>query len=212
MKLVFLGPPGAGKGTQAKKVRESKNIPHISTGDIFRENLKNETPIGLKARSYMESGGLVPDEIVIELVADRLERDDCKNGFLLDGFPRTLPQAKGLDEALGAKTEKLDRVVYFDTSDGVVISRLTGRRTCKECGAIYHVTNIPPKQEGACDKCGGELFQRVDDTEETVMERLETYVKETAPLIDCYREAGLLLEVSGDKDVEVLFAELEEKL
>jgi adenylate kinase len=212
MKLVFLGPPGAGKGTQAKKISDTKKILHISTGDIFRENLKKGTSLGLKAKSFMDKGGLVPDEIVLEIVMDRIAKTDCKNGYLLDGFPRTLPQAEGLDAALAARKEKLDRVVYFKTSDKAVIERLTGRRTCKGCGAIYHVKNIPPKKEGVCDKCGAELFQRSDDTEKTVLERLKTYKAETAPLIAHYKKAGKLLEVSGDKDVDILFAELDKTL
>jgi adenylate kinase len=212
VKLVFLGPPGAGKGTQAVKIAASKNIPHISTGDIFRENLKNETPLGLKAKEYMASGGLVPDGIVLEIVMDRLAKNDCEGGYLLDGFPRTLPQAKGLDDALAAKSEKLDHVIYFETSDNVVVERLTGRRTCRECGAIYHIKNIPPKVEGVCDKCSGELYQRDDDTLETVKNRLAVYREQTAELIDYYRRASVLMEVSGDKGVEELFTELDKRL
>lgn len=208
MKLVFLGPPGAGKGTQAVRIADKFEIPHISTGDIFRENLRNKTPLGLKAKEYMESGGLVPDELVIDIVMDRLKKDDCQSGYLLDGFPRTIPQAEGLDKGLGEKGESLDHVIYLKTSDEVVLERLTGRRSCVACGRIFHVTNIPPRQDGVCDSCGGELIQRSDDTEETVKNRLKVYYDETADLIEYYRNAGLLREMSGDKDVEDLYEDI----
>lgn len=183
LRTILLGPPGAGKGTQADRIVEKYNVPHISTGDIFRENIKNGTELGKKAQEYMNRGELVPDDLVVEIATDRLLKDDCKErGFLLDGFPRTVYQAQKLDEFLAANGQKLDKVIDLEVSEDVLMIRLTGRRVCKACGASYHVVNIPPKQEGICDKCGGELFQRADDNEETAKNRIDVYNKETAPL------------------------------
>ncbi|MFA6078994.1 MAG: adenylate kinase [Candidatus Omnitrophota bacterium] len=204
MKIILLGPPGAGKGTQSEVLRRMYKIPHISTGDILRESIKNALPLGLKAKSYMDKGELVPDQIVIDIVVDRLKADDTKKGFILDGFPRTVKQAVDLDAALVKISSSIDSVIYFETSEKVAIERLTGRRICKNCGANYHVRNIPPKKEGICDKCGQPLVQRPDDTEATVLNRLKVYEAQTRPLIDYYQKAGLLAKVSGDLGVEVL--------
>ncbi len=204
MKIILLGPPGAGKGTQSEVLRRAYQIPHISTGDILRESIKNSLPLGLKAKTYMEKGELVPDEIVVGIVVDRLKKDDAKKGFILDGFPRTVKQALDLDSALAKISSGIDMVIYFDTSAKVAIERLTGRRVCKNCGANYHVRNIPPKKEGICDKCGQSLIQRPDDTEATVLNRLKVYEAQTKPLIDHYQKAGLLTKVSGDLGVEDL--------
>lgn len=204
MKLVLLGPPGAGKGTQSVVLAKEHKIPHISTGDILREAVKNALPLGIKAKEYMDKGELVPDEVVIGIVADRLKMPDCTKGFILDGFPRTLKQAQGLDEALKAIRSNIDLVLYFETSSTVAVTRLTGRRVCKSCGFNYHVKNIPPKKEGICDKCGGDLFQRPDDKEETVLNRLKVYENQTKPLIDYYAAKNILKKVSGDLDVVAL--------
>jgi adenylate kinase len=205
MRLILLGPPGAGKGTQAEVLSKEYNIPHISTGDMLREAVAKRTPVGIKANAYMIKGELVPDEIVIEIVSQRLASPDAKGGFILDGFPRTKRQAESLDEALGKSGIPLDAAFYFDTTDSVVIKRLSGRRVCRSCGANFHVTNIPPKKEGICDFCGSALIQRPDDKEQTVKNRLEVYKKETAELIDYYRSKGILRTVSGDLDVKELF-------
>lgn len=204
MKLVLLGPPGAGKGTQSVILAKQYSVPHISTGDILREAVKNGTDLGAKAKSYMDKGELVPDDVVIGIVAERLKTADCKSGFLLDGFPRTLKQAEGLDAALKRIGSEIDLVLYFETSEQVAITRLTGRRVCKKCGFNYHIKNIPPKKAGICDKCGGELFQRPDDTEKTVRNRLVVYEQQTKPLIDYYTKQGVLKKVSGDLDVQEL--------
>ena len=205
MKLVLLGPPGAGKGTQSAVLSKKYNVPHISTGDILRESIKQGLPLGLKAKSYMDKGELVPDEIVTGIVVERIKKPDAKEGFLLDGFPRTLKQAEDLDKALTASSSKIDMVLYFATSPEVAIERLSGRRVCKSCGFNYHVKNIPPKKEGVCDKCGGELFQRPDDKEATVRNRLKVYEAQTKPLIDYYNKKSILKEVSGDMGVDELF-------
>ena len=205
MKLVLLGPPGAGKGTQSVVLAKRYKIPHISTGDILRESVKLAQPLGLKAKSYMDKGELVPDEIVTDIVVERLKKDDTKDGYILDGFPRTLKQAEDLDEALKRAASATDMVIYFATSPAVAIERLSGRRVCKSCGFNYHVKNIPPKKEGICDKCGGSLFQRPDDKEETVRNRLKVYEDQTKPLIDHYVKKGLLKRVSGDMGVDELF-------
>jgi len=204
MKLVLLGPPGAGKGTQSVILAKQYGVPHISTGDILRESVKKGASLGLKAKSYMDKGELVPDDVVIGIVAERLKLPDCKSGFILDGFPRTLKQAEGLDEALKNIASDIDLVLYFETSERVAITRLTGRRVCRKCGFNYHVKNIPPKSEGVCDKCGGELFQRPDDTEKTVRNRLVVYEQQTKPLIAYYEKKGVLKKVSGDLDVQEL--------
>lgn len=205
MKLVILGPPGAGKGTQAESIIEKYNIPHISTGDIFRENIKNETELGKKAKGYMDKGLLVPDEVVIEIVEDRLQRDDCKDGFLLDGFPRTVQQAVSLDAMLDRMGTKLDRVVNIEVDPQILVERAVGRRICKTCGATYHVKFNPPKVEGVCDKDGTPLIQRADDTEETVSTRIQVYLDQTTPLIDYYKAQSLLLNVDGEQEISEVF-------
>lgn len=205
MKLILLGPPGAGKGTQSVVLAGKYNLPHISTGDILRESVKSGQPLGLKAKEYMDKGGLVPDEIVTGIVAERLKASDAKKGFILDGFPRTIKQAEDLGSELEKMGAEIDIVLYFETSTKVAIERLTGRRVCKSCGFNYHIKNIPPKKEGICDRCGGQLFHRVDDNEETVRNRLKVYEDQTKPLIDYYNKRGILKKVSGDMAVEELF-------
>ena len=204
MKIVLLGPPGAGKGTQSVVLSREYGLPHISTGDILRESVKKSLPLGLKAKSYMDKGELVPDEIVTGIVIERLKNPDTKKGYILDGFPRTVKQAIDLDAALG-KNSALDMAVYFATSEKVAIERLSGRRVCKACGFNYHVKNIPPKKADTCDKCGNPLFQRPDDKEATVINRLKVYADQTKPLIDYYEKSGKLKEVSGDLGVDELF-------
>ena len=208
LRTVLLGPPGAGKGTQAVKIVEKYNIPHISTGDIFRENIKNGTELGKKAQEYMNKGELVPDDLVIDLATSRLLEDDCKNGFLLDGFPRTVYQAEKLDEFLTAHGMKLDKVIDIEVEKDELITRLTGRRVCKQCGASYHVVNIPPKKEGICDICGGELFQRDDDTVETVENRIEVYNEQTMPLVDYYKKADNIVTIDGALPLDTVFTEI----
>ena len=206
MKIIMLGAPGAGKGTQAKQIADKYQIPHISTGDIFRANIKEGTELGTKAKTYMDQGLLVPDELVVELVADRIAKDDCKNGFVLDGFPRTIPQAKALDEALAKMGEKMDYAVDVDVPDENIINRMGGRRACVNCGATYHIVNIPTKVEGICDKCGKEVILRDDDKPETVQKRLQVYHEQTQPLIDYYTKEGILKEVDGTVDLNDVFA------
>ena len=208
LRTVLLGPPGAGKGTQAVKIVEKYNVPHISTGDIFRENIKNRTELGKKAKAYMDKGELVPDDLVIDLATSRLLADDCKNGFLLDGFPRTVYQAEKLDEFLKEHGQKLDIVIDIEVEKAELITRLTGRRVCKQCGASFHVVNIPPKKEGICDFCGGELMQRADDTVETVENRIEVYNQQTMPLVDYYRKADNIVTIDGDLPLDTVFAEI----
>ena len=210
MKLILLGPPGAGKGTQSVELSRKYNAPHISTGDILRESVKAGLPLGLKAKSYMDKGELVPDEVVIGIVAERLKNPDTKKGFILDGFPRTVKQAIGLDGALKNIRSGIDMVIYFQTSDKVAIERLTGRRVCKNCGVNYHVKNMPPKKEGVCDKCGSALYQRPDDNEATVLNRLKVYEEQTKPLVDHYAKSGVLKKVSGDLGVSDLAKVLSE--
>lgn len=205
MKIIMLGAPGAGKGTQAKKIAAKYEIPHISTGDIFRANIKNGTELGKKAKTYMDQGLLVPDELVVDLVKDRLQQDDCKNGFLLDGFPRTIFQAEKLDEFLSESNLKMDIVINLKVEKEALIKRLTGRRVCKDCGASYHIVNIPPKKEGVCDICGGELIQRKDDNIETVENRINVYEEQTAPLIGYYKEAGSLVDFDGEASLDEVF-------
>ncbi|MBO7434471.1 adenylate kinase [bacterium] len=198
MRVVLLGPPGAGKGTHAGVVTETCKIPHISTGDMFRAAIKNGTPVGLEAKSYMDKGELVPDSVVCKMVEERISGSDCANGFLLDGFPRTMAQAKALDAALAAKGQKIDLVINLMCSDEVVLSRLTTRRVCRTCGQIYNVISKPPKVEGVCDVDGGEVYQRSDDTVETITNRLSVYKAQTAELIDYYRGNGVLKDVKAD--------------
>ncbi len=213
MRLVFLGPPGAGKGTHAKILSERYQIPHISTGDILRSKIKDGSEIGKKAKQFMESGGLVPDEVVIDMVTERLQEPDTKKGFLLDGFPRTLNQAKAFDLALSQLEMKLDSVLYFKASLETLLMRLTGRRVCSQCGATYHVKNLPPKKEGFCDFCENtEIIQRKDDNEDTIKNRLDVYDKDTAPLINFYKSLDVLSDMNADLDVEELDIDLEKVL
>lgn len=208
MKLVILGPPGAGKGTQAEYIVERYNIPHISTGDIFRENIKNNTELGKEAKSYMDKGLLVPDDLVIALVEDRLNKADAKEGFLLDGFPRTVAQAVSLDSILDKNNDKLTKVINISVDPEILIERAVGRRVCKTCGMTYHVKFNPPKEEGICDKDGTKLIQRDDDTEETVKTRISVYFDQTAPLIDYYRAQNLLVDIDGAKDIDKVFEDI----
>ena len=208
MKIVMLGAPGAGKGTQAKMISGKYHIPHISTGDIFRANIKEGTELGNKAKGYMDQGLLVPDEVVVDLVVDRLTWDDAKEGYVLDGFPRTIPQAEALKEALKARNEKLDFAIDIEIPDQNIIDRMGGRRACVACGATYHIVNIPPQIEGKCDKCGAELILRDDDKPETVIKRLSVYHEQTKPLIDFYKEEGVLKEVDGTKDMKEVFSDI----
>lgn len=205
MKIIMLGAPGAGKGTQAKKIADKYQIPHISTGDIFRANIKNGTELGKKAKTYMDQGLLVPDELVVDLVVDRLGQEDCANGCVLDGFPRTIPQAESLDAALAAKGESIDYAIDVDVPDENIINRMSGRRACAACGATYHIVHIPTKVEGVCDRCGEELILREDDKPETVKKRLDVYHAQTQPLIDYYTEKNVLKSVDGTKNMEEVF-------
>ena len=208
LRTILLGPPGAGKGTQAVKIVEKYGVPHISTGDIFRENIKKGTELGKKAQEYMNRGELVPDDLVIEIATTRLLEDDCQNGFLLDGFPRTVYQAEKLDEFLAAHGSKIDKVLDIAVEKEELITRLTGRRVCKACGASYHVVNIPPKTEGICDACGGELVQRADDNIETVTNRIDVYEAQTKPLVDYYEKAGNIAHIDGRSGLDNVFADI----
>ena len=208
MKIIMLGAPGAGKGTQAKKIAEKYDIPHISTGDIFRANIKNNTELGKKAKEYMDQGLLVPDELTCDLVTDRIQNDDCSNGFILDGFPRTIPQAEALAKALKEMGTAIDYAINVDVADECIIDRMSGRRACLKCGATYHIITIPPKKEGVCDQCGSDLVQREDDKPETVKKRLDVYHEQTQPLIDFYNNEGILRTVDGTKDFEGVFADI----
>ncbi|WP_455055758.1 adenylate kinase [Merdimonas faecis] len=205
MKVVMLGAPGAGKGTQAKKIAAKYNIPHISTGDIFRANIKNGTELGKKAKTYMDQGLLVPDELVVDLVVDRVNQEDCADGYVLDGFPRTIPQAEALTKALASQGQKLDYAIDVDVPDENIVRRMSGRRACVGCGATYHLEYAPTKKEGICDVCGGELILRDDDKPETVERRLGVYHEQTQPLIDYYTNAGILKRVDGTVDIEEVF-------
>lgn len=205
MRLILLGPPGAGKGTQASAIVEKYNIPHISTGDIFRANIKEKTELGKQIEEYLNKGLLVPDELVVSIVKDRISKEDCKNGFLLDGFPRTVAQAEALDEELKNMSLTIDKVINIQADKDLLIERIIGRRICRDCGATYHIKFSPTKKEGICDKCGGELYQREDDKLETVEKRIEVYTEQTKPLIDYYAKKGLLLNVDGTKDKKEVF-------
>ncbi|MCR4608580.1 MAG: adenylate kinase [Eubacterium sp.] len=205
MKIIMLGAPGAGKGTQAKMLAEKYSIPHISTGDIFRANIKEGTDLGKKAKEYMDKGLLVPDELVVDLVMDRFKADDCKNGYILDGFPRTIPQAEALDSALAAVGEKMDYAINVEVPDENIVNRMSGRRACVGCGATYHIKYNPTKVEGICDVCGKELILRDDDKPETVLNRLKVYHDQTQPLIDYYGKAGIVKEVDGTVDMNDVF-------
>jgi adenylate kinase len=203
--FVLLGAPGAGKGTQAVKLAETLGIPHVSSGDLFRENLRNETELGLLAKSYMDKGELVPDDVTIAMVMDRLAQSDCARGAILDGFPRTLAQAKALDEALAEQGHRIAVAPYVRVSEEMLLARLGGRWTCKQCKAVYHQLFNPPKAPGVCDVCGGGLYQRADDTPETHKKRIDVYMRQTQPLIDYYRSAGVLSEVNGEPDVDTVY-------
>ena len=204
----MLGAPGAGKGTQAKKIAAKYGIPHISTGDIFRANIKGGTELGMKAKSYMDQGQLVPDELTVRILLDRVAKDDCKNGYVLDGFPRTIPQAEVLDKALSEINDKIDYAINVDVPDENIINRMGGRRACLSCGATYHMVHIPPKKEGICDVCGQPLVLRDDDKPETVQKRLNVYHEQTQPLIDYYTRQGVLKTVDGTRDLNEVFQEI----
>ena len=205
MKIIMLGAPGAGKGSQASRIATEYQLPHISTGDIFRANLKEETELGKKAKSFMDKGELVPDDITIAMLLERIHKEDCKNGYILDGFPRTIPQAEALKEALAKKNEKIDLALDVEATDELIIKRMAGRRTCPACGAIYHIVTLPPKTEGICDRCGADLIQRKDDNEETVKNRLKIYHEITEPLISYYKKEGILEEIDGAEDLDKVF-------
>ena len=212
MKIIMLGAPGAGKGTQADKIAEKYRIPHISTGDIFRANIKNGTELGKKAKTYMDQGLLVPDELVVDLVVDRVNQDDCENGYVLDGFPRTIPQAEALTEALEKMGQKVDFAIDVNVPDENIVKRMGGRRACVTCGATYHMVYAPTKKEGICDTCGGELILRDDDKPETVQKRLNVYHDQTQPLIDYYTSQGILRTVDGTVDIDDVFRAITEFL
>ena len=206
MKIIMLGAPGAGKGTQAKMIADKYSIPHISTGDIFRANIKNGTELGMEAKKYMDQGQLVPDELTVRILLDRVAQDDCKNGYVLDGFPRTIPQAEVLDAELTKLGDQIDFAIDVDVPDENIVKRMSGRRACVACGATYHIVHIPPKQEGICDKCGSELILRDDDAPETVLKRLGVYHEQTQPLIDFYTKKNILKTVDGTVDSVDVFA------
>ncbi len=208
MKIIMLGAPGAGKGTQAKMIAEKYQIPHVSTGDIFRANIKGQTPLGMEAKKYMDEGKLVPDELTVKILLDRVAQDDCKNGYVLDGFPRTIPQAEVLTEALDKMGDKIDYAIDVAVPDENIVNRMSGRRACVTCGATYHIVHIPPKVENICDKCGSELILRDDDKPETVLNRLKIYHEQTQPLIDYYTGKGVLKTVDGTKDMNDVFADI----
>lgn len=206
MKIIMLGAPGAGKGTQAKMIAEKYGVPHVSTGDIFRANIKNGTELGKEAKQYMDQGLLVPDELTVRILLDRVAQDDCKNGYVLDGFPRTIPQAEVLDSELSKLGDHIDYAIDVDVPDENIIKRMSGRRACLTCGATYHIEHVPPKKEGVCDKCGSELVLRDDDKPETVKNRLNVYHEQTQPLIDFYTNKGVLKTVDGTLPMEEVFA------
>ena len=208
MKIIMLGAPGAGKGTQAKMIADKYQIPHISTGDIFRANIKNGTELGMEARTYMDKGELVPDELTVRILLDRVAQPDCEKGYVLDGFPRTIPQAEVLDQELTKRNEKIDHAINVEVPDENIVRRMSGRRACVSCGATYHIVHIPPKKEGLCDKCGNELILRDDDKEETVMNRLGVYHDQTQPLIEYYNAKGVLCSVDGTMDMMDVFKKI----
>ncbi len=208
MKIIMLGAPGAGKGTQAKMIADKYQIPHISTGDIFRANIKKGTELGKEARTYMDKGELVPDELTVRILLDRVAQPDCEKGYVLDGFPRTIPQAEVLDQELTKRNEKIDHAINVEVPDENIVRRMSGRRACVSCGATYHIVHIPPKKEGLCDKCGNELILRDDDKEETVMNRLGVYHDQTQPLIEYYSAKGVLCTVDGTIDMMDVFKEI----
>ena len=208
MKIIMLGAPGAGKGTQAKMIADKYGVPHISTGDIFRANIKNGTELGVEAKKYMDQGLLVPDELTVRILLDRVAQDDCKNGYVLDGFPRTIPQAEVLDSELTKLGDHIDYAINVDVPDENIVKRMSGRRACLKCGATYHVVHAAPKVEGVCDTCGEKLVLRDDDQPETVQKRLNVYHEQTQPLIDYYTKEGILKSVDGTKDLEEVFADI----
>lgn len=208
MNILFMGPPGAGKGTQAERIVDEFRIPHISTGDAFRAAMREGTPMGVEAKKYVDQGLLVPDEITNGIVRERLEKSDCASGFLLDGYPRTIAQAEALDDMLAAMGKQLDHVIDLKVDRDLLLGRLTGRRVCKSCGSSYHVLFNPPKVEGVCDKCSGELYQRADDTEEKVGTRLDEYTNKTAPLLEYYGKKGLVRDVDGEQDIDKVTADI----
>ena len=212
MKVIMLGAPGAGKGTQAKMIADEYKIPHISTGDIFRANIKNGTELGKKAKTYMDKGELVPDELVVDLIMSRFAEDDCKNGYVLDGFPRTIPQAEALDAALAKNDDHVDVAIDIEVPDENIIRRMGGRRACTNCGATYHVVYNPPKVEGVCDVCGQKLILRDDDKPETVKNRLNVYHTQTQPLIDYYKKDGVLVRVDGTQEIDTIFSQIQKLL
>ncbi|MCR5638908.1 MAG: adenylate kinase [Lachnospiraceae bacterium] len=205
MKIIMLGAPGAGKGTQAKMIADRYHIPHVSTGDIFRANIKNNTELGKEAKKYMDEGKLVPDELTVKILLDRVAQPDCKDGYVLDGFPRTIPQAEVLDSELKKLGDKIDVAINVEVPDENIVQRMSGRRACLNCGATYHIVHIPPKTEGICDRCGQALVQRDDDKEETVKNRLKVYHEQTQPLIDFYTKKNVLKEVDGTVDMKDVF-------
>ena len=205
MKVIMLGAPGAGKGTQAKMIAEKYSIPHISTGDIFRANIKNGTDLGKEAKTYIDAGKLVPDELTVKILLDRVKEDDCKDGYVLDGFPRTIPQAEVLENALKELNDSVDFAINVDVPDENIVRRMGGRRACLSCGATYHIEHVPPKKEGICDKCGSELILRDDDKPDTVLNRLKVYHEQTQPLIDFYEKKGILKNVDGTVDMKDVF-------
>ena len=208
MKIIMLGAPGAGKGTQAKMIAEKYALPHISTGDIFRANIKNQTELGMEAKKYMDEGKLVPDELTVKILLDRVAADDCRNGYVLDGLPRTIPQAEVLTKALEEMNDAIDYAIDVDVPDENIVNSMGGRRACVTCGATYHIVHVPPKKENICDKCGSELILRDDDKPETVLNRLKVYHEQTQPLIDYYTAKGVLRTVDGTKDMNDVFAEI----
>lgn len=205
MKIIMLGAPGAGKGTQAKLIADQYGVLHISTGDIFRANIKNNTVLGQKAKTYMDQGLLVPDELVVDLVVDRLAQDDCAKGYILDGFPRTIPQAESLDVALSQAGTEIDYAIDVEVPDANIVKRMSGRRACVKCGATYHIEHVPPKVENVCDRCGSQLILREDDKPETVLKRLGVYHEQTQPLIDYYKSRGKLVTIDGTQDMKNVF-------
>ena len=208
MRIIFLGPPGVGKGTQAQHICKKYNIPQISTGDMFRQAIKEQTPLGKKADALMKEGKLIDDSITLGLVKERLQKSDCKKGYLLDGFPRTIPQAEGFDHLLKEMKQKLDAVISLVVDEAILITRLSGRRSCPKCSAVFHIETTPPKKKNICDKCGEKLMQRDDDKPETVHKRMETYRTLTAPLVAYYKKKKMLHEVNGDQDIDVVFGEI----
>ena len=212
MNIIMLGAPGAGKGTISSRLKEIYNLPHIATGDIFRENIKNETELGKKAKDFIDKGKLVPDDITINMMIDRISKDDCKNGYILDGFPRTLAQADGLDKQLKNINSKIDLALLVEADEETLIKRLSGRRVCEKCGATYHIEHLKPKTDGICDVCGGKLIIRKDDTEEVIKDRLKTYHEQTEPLIEYYTKQNLVKTVNGFDDINVSLQKISEMM